>query len=174
MLPVTKLGGLVPPCQTQPLDPSGSWLSGYGFNLTYKHTRAPSVDVSIIPTSPNKLHWMVLSLSRSPDALQGLPMASHGHDRRVQHGIRAHSAPKPQGMPLWLPTTSLTSASSYSRSGPTRPNTHTHRAHNYGIPVASKRPHARPGQPNGEYVSHRERPRRWSRQNWPKVSQRPA
>ena len=36
---------------------------------------------------------MILSLSRSPDAQQGLAMASHGQMGRVQHGTRAHRAP---------------------------------------------------------------------------------
>ena len=56
-------------------------------------------------------------------------MASHGNNRRVQHEIRAHSAPKPQGMPFWLPTTSQhrpLHTVDPARPGPT--HTHTGRA----------------------------------------------
>ena len=85
--------------------------------------------ISIIRTDASKIHRMILSLSHSPDASQGLPMASHGHGRRVQHGNRAHSAPKPQGTPSWLPITSPTAASAHCPPGPTRPtDTHTGRA----------------------------------------------
>ena len=77
---------------------------------------------SIIRTDPRKLHWMILSLSHSPDAQQGRGMASHGQGGRVQYGTRAHSAPKPQETPSHQPTTSPTAASA-DRS--TRPITHT-------------------------------------------------
>ena len=71
---------------------------------------------------PSKLHWMILSLSHSPDAQQGRGMASHGQGGCVQYGTRAHSAPKPQETPSHQPATSPTAASA-DRS--TRPITHT-------------------------------------------------
>ena len=81
---------------------------------------------------------MILSLSRSPDAQQGLAMASHGQSGRVQSGFRAHSAPKPQGTPSRLPTNSPTAASAMaSAHRPTGP-ARTHRARVHGMTVPQR------------------------------------
>ena len=90
---------------------------------------------------------MILSLSHSPDAQQSRGMASHGQSGRVQHGTRAHSAPRHQVTPSWLPTSSRTAASAHSRPGPTRPmDPHTGRARTAqpGSPTGSTRALARP------------------------------
>jgi hypothetical protein len=88
--------------------------------------------LSIIRFDPRKSHRMILSLSRSPDAPQGLCMASHGHVGRVQRGPPSHKAPRHQWTPSRLPTASPTTASARRQPGPPQHTQGAHARHNRG------------------------------------------
>ena len=88
--------------------------------------------MSIIRFDPRKSHRMILSLSRSPDAPQGLCMASHGHVGRVQRGTPSHRAPRHQWTPSRLPTASPTTASARRQPGPPQHTQGAHARHNRG------------------------------------------
>ena len=135
-----KSRGPASPCPTRPIEPLGPWLSGYGVNLTYSHTRTTWVTISIIRFDPRKSHRMILSLSRSPDAPQGLCMASHGHVGRVQRGPPSHKAPRHQWTPSRLPTASPTTASARRQPGPPQHTQGAHARHNRGRHTAPRAP----------------------------------
>jgi hypothetical protein len=83
---------------------------------------------------------MILSLSRSPDAPQGLCMASHGHVGRVQRGPPSHKAPRHQWTPSRLPTASPTTASARRQPGPPQHTQGAHARHNRGRHTAPRAP----------------------------------
>ena len=83
---------------------------------------------------------MILSLSRSPDAPQGLCMASRGHVRRVQRGSPSHRAPRHQWTPSRLPTASPTTASARRQPGPPQHTQGAHARHNRGRHTAPRAP----------------------------------
>ena len=83
---------------------------------------------------------MILSLSRSPDAPQGLCMASHGHVGRVQRGPPSHKAPRHQWTPSRLPTASPTTASACRQPGTPQHTQGAHARHNRGRHTAPRAP----------------------------------
>ena len=83
---------------------------------------------------------MILSLSCSPDAPQGLCMDSHGHCGRVQRGSRSNRAPRHQWTPSRLPTASPTTASARRQPGPPQHTQGAHARHNRGRHTAPRAP----------------------------------